>query len=54
MGHVPRLVVVEAVVLLVRVRRRPERHEEGVREVADDGVDELGVAEAAVPRSRAR
>eukprot|EP00218_Dolichomastix_sp_CCMP3274_P015450 CAMPEP_0170134026 /NCGR_PEP_ID=MMETSP0033_2-20121228/1666_1 /TAXON_ID=195969 /ORGANISM="Dolichomastix tenuilepis, Strain CCMP3274" /LENGTH=408 /DNA_ID=CAMNT_0010369561 /DNA_START=144 /DNA_END=1367 /DNA_ORIENTATION=- len=45
-----RAVVVEAVVLLVRVRPRPVRHEEdGVADVADNVVQALRFAEARVP-----
>ena len=50
MGHVFRFVVVEPVVLLVRVRPRVERHEQGrVRYVTDDAVDDVVVGKRLVP-----
>ena len=49
-GHVFSFVVVEPVVLLVRVRPRVERHEQGrVRYVTDDAVDEVVVRKRLVP-----
>ena len=50
MGHVFSFVVVEPVVLLVRVRLRVERHEQGrVRYVTDDAVDDVVVGKRLVP-----